>query len=190
MDELSRDRMLVIPLRLRAGTSADISISAPLYTAADGWAVKVVLQRVGAVHEVALTESAGLWAAAFVAATTAAWVPAKYRLYVVATKSPSVEVIAEDDFYLLPNPLIAGSNTALQSEMILVDAAITAVLEGKGVKSYQIQTDVGSRQLERMTLAELREHKNWLTRQIEKEAVEMGMKKPTAWRNIGTKFTR
>lgn len=180
----------MIPLRLRAGTSADISINAPLYTAADGWAVKVVLQREGEVREIALTEAAGLWAGAFMAETTATWTPAQYRLYVVATKSPSVEVIQEDDFCLLPNPLIAGSRTALQSEMVLVDAAITAVLEGRGVKSYQIQTDVGSRQLERMTLTELRDHKNWLQRQIDQEAVSMGLKKPTAWRNIGTRFAR
>lgn len=180
----------MIPTHHRAGTSADLSISMPEHREADGWTVSIHLQRDGAVHEVELTEVDSLWTGTLTAAATAEWVPGMYRLIAVASNSPEVKVFGEMDFCLLPNPLVAGSKTALQIEMSLVDAAITAVLEGKGVKSYQIQTDVGSRQLERMTLEDLRNHKRWLQRKIEQEAVSMGLKKNTAWRNIGTKFAR
>lgn len=187
---MSRDRGSVIPTRHRAGTSADLSLALPDHHSADGWSVSIHVQRDGAVHEVALAEIDGMWTGELTAAATAAWVPGMYRLFVVASKSPAVIALSEMDFCLLPNPTLAGSKTALQAEMVLVDAAITAVLQGKGVKSYQIQTDVGSRQLERMTLEDLRNHKKWLQRQIDQEAVNMGLKKPTAWRNIGTKFAR
>ena len=191
VDHVSRDRgSVAIPAQIRAGITAELSISIPDYLAADEWAVTVNLQ--GATnYSVNLTDDGtGLWSGAFVAGTTSAWAVGDYRLYVIASNSPDKHIVTEGEFRILANPTAVASPSGLQAQLVAVDVAIAAVLAGKGVKSYQIDTIAGKRQLERMSLEELRAHRQWLKREINAELEATGQRKRTAWRPIGTRFTR
>lgn len=72
--------------------------------------------------------------------------------------------------------LIADTRSRLEKDLDAVDAAITAILEGGAVHSYEIQTNVGKRSLERMSLADLRKHRMWIRGQIDEERVRLGLK--------------
>ena len=181
---------MAIPDRIRAGVTAAASISLPSYASADGWAVSILLQGAAA-QSVSMSDSGGgEWSATFVAATTASWAAGSYRAYVQAVKSAEKFIVAEGAFLILPVVTGAKVNSTWETQLAAIDAAIAAVVNGNGVKSYQIDTIAGKRQLERMTLAELREHRNWVERKLNAELETQGLKPKTAWRPIGTRFTR
>ena len=177
----------------RAGTTVVFSESLPAYPVEEGWEVYVIFHLPNEIGRVELSSgSERVWNGTISPSLTENWEPGIYQAFLLASKGEEKEVIREMSVSVLPNPLSTDRRlTRLQKELEMVTTAIEAVLEGKGVKSYQIQTTVGNRQLERMDLSELRRHKNYLEGKVEEEAVRMGTKKRSSrWRPVGVKFHR
>jgi hypothetical protein len=124
-------------------------------------------------------------------AITAAYPPGLYDLTVTVTSGTERAVAKESALAIKPDPAAASiAATALEAELAAVNAAITAVLAGEGVASYTIQTQAGSRQIQRMSLADLRDHRRYLEGKIDSERKELGLKpKNSRWKRIGTRFT-
>lgn len=185
---------MITSMRFRAGTTHSFQVALSSYTGA-GWVVKLLAKVNGdaAPTEVVLTESnltSGCWSGEITPETSTGWTPGCYSGTIIAEKDGAKYVAKEFDLIVLPNPFLANGKTANQLELEKVEAAINAVLDGKGVKSHQIQTNIGTRQLERMSLDELRKHRNWLEGRVTAELVKMGLKSRSAsnWRNIGVRF--
>lgn len=88
-----------------------------------------------------------------------------------------IAIAQTGEICVLADPLGAtDSRSQFEQDLEAVDAAIRAIIEGGAVKSYEIQTQVGRRQLERMDLDQLRAHRRWLRGMIDEERVKMGKK--------------
>ena len=66
--------------------------------------------------------------------------------------------------------------TQYEKDLEAVENAMRAVIDGKGVKSYRIHTNIGERELERMSLSELQEHHRWIKRMVNQERQKLGKK--------------
>jgi len=160
--------------------------------AADGWTAKMTL-KTGTTRIEATATSPGTsedFDIDVTAGTTAGWAAGKYEMFLTTEKGAEKYVECRRQVEVLPDPLGTGESngTTLEADLVLVDAAITAVLSGAGVQSYTLETQVGRRQVERMSLADLRAHRGWLLEQINAERVRRGSQKNTAWRRHGVKF--
>ena len=123
-------------------------------------------------------------------AVTADYPPGLYDLTVTVTDGTDRAVAKESQLAIKPDPAAASiAATALETELAAVNAAITAILAGEGVASYTIQTQAGSRQIQRMSLADLREHRRYLEGKIDSERKALGLKpKNERWKRIGVSF--
>lgn len=173
-----------------AGSKIDFSFALSDYPASE-WDSAVVVLRCGSAKEtVTLTASGDTWIGSAAPATTAGWAPGLYELAVTVTKTGDRQVAYESQLALLPDPGAESvALTALEAELAAVDTAIAAVLAGQGVASYTIQTQAGSRQIQRMSLEELRDHRRYLEGKIDAERATMGQTpKNQRWKRIGMKF--
>jgi hypothetical protein len=172
-----------------AGNKIDFAYSFPAYPASAGWAASVVLKTASARQTIVLIASGDSFVGSAPAATTEAWAPGVYDLYVLVTKGSDRQTAEQSELIIQPDPAGEASATALEQDLVRIDAAISAVLNSEGVQSYQIQTQAGMRQVQRMSLADLRAHRSWLVGQIDAERVKLGQKrKNRRWRSIGVRF--
>ena len=79
----------------------------------------------------------------------------------------------------------------LETDLDAADAAIRAVVDG-GLHSFRIQTTVSEREYEHMDLAQLRRHRAWILREIDKCKVELGQRarRRTGWRKVKSVFSK
>jgi len=161
----------------------------------DGWAVYLIVVVGSTPSRIDLTESTetpGEWKGEITPNDSEDWAPAIYSASLIAEKDDQRFVPHTIELIVAPNPLTGSGKTALQTELDLVNEAIIAVLKGKGVKSYQVQTNIGNRQLERMSLEELKKHRSWVERRVNQELIKMGLKSKNSGghRIVGTRFNR
>jgi len=173
-----------------AGDSLAFDFSLPEFPASDGWAGTVHLRSGSTKATVTLAASGDRHAATVPPAITASWLPGIYELAVTVARDSERSVAYESRLIVRPDPAAACvAKTALESELAAVDAAIAAVLAGEGVQSYTIQTVAGSRQIQRMSLEDLRDHRRYLEGKIDVERAAMGQRpRNQRWRRIGVKF--
>lgn len=157
---------------------------------ASTWAATVHLRCGSEKHAITLTADGDSHIGTVLPAVTAAYLPGLYDLKVTVTDDTDRAVALESTLSVKPDPAAATiAATALESELSAVVAAITAVLAGEGVASYTIQTQAGSRQIQRMSLADLRDHRRYLEGKIDAERVASGLKpKNQKWKRIGVSF--
>lgn len=173
-----------------AGETLEFSFSFADYPADDGWTAAVHLRCGASKVTVALAASGSAHVATVAAATTANYAPGIYDLHVMVAKDGESYVATESQLAVRPNPGAATvAATALETELAAVNASIAAVLAGEGVQAYTIQTQAGSRNVQRMSLEDLRDHRRYLEGKIDKERAEMGLKPNNrTWKRIGVKF--
>jgi hypothetical protein len=175
-----------------AGNKIDFSFPLAGYPASGGWSATVHLRCGSVKHAVALGSFGDTHTGSAAPATTASWRPGLYDLTVTVAKDGDRQVGYESQLAVLPDPAAdVITLTAREAELALVEAAITAVLEGKGVQAYSIQTQAGQRNIQRMSLEDLRDHRLYVQRQIDAERVQMGQKpNRREWKRIGVRFTQ
>lgn len=181
----------MLPFPYRAGTTGEIRLRLPDHRADDGWAAKLVIKIDGTAQEVSLTGDGAEWTGTIAAADSASWKPGRWLAYVIASKDAEVHALLERRVDILPDPTAAEEpKSEIETELELVDEAIRAVLAGQGVQRYRIQTNIGQRELERMSLQDLRRHRGYLLERLANERSRQGRRKRGTWRRIGAKFTR
>jgi hypothetical protein len=177
--------------QLTAGDSLEFDFSFPDYPASDGFVATVHLRCGSEKHAVTLTADGDNHVGTVLPAATADYLPGLYDMQVTVTDGTDRAVALESQLAVRPDPA-AGTIavTALEAELAAVNAAISAVLAGEGVASYTIQTQAGSRQIQRMSLEDLRDHRRYLEGKIDTERKDMGLKtKNSRWKRIATRFT-
>jgi hypothetical protein len=172
-----------------AGDTLDFSFSFPDYPAPT-WTATVHLRCGSSRFSKTLTASGSSYVGTVLPAVTGTYPPGLYDLTVTVTNGTDRAVALESQLAVKPDPASASiAPTALEAELAAVDAAISAVLAGEGVQAYTVQTQAGSRQIQRMSLADLREHRRYLEGKIDAERVASGLKpKNQKWKRIGTSF--
>lgn len=173
-----------------AGNKLDFSFSLSGYPASGGWAATVHLRCGSEKQTVALGNTDDTHTGSVPPGTTATWKPGLYDLSVTVANDDDRQVAYQSRLAVLADPAAETLvPTALEAELALVDAAITAVLDGKGVQAYSIQTQAGQRNIQRMSLEDLRDHRLHVQRRIDGERAEMGQKpKRREWVRIGQRF--
>jgi hypothetical protein len=124
-------------------------------------------------------------------AITAAYPPGLYDLTVTVTDGTERAVAKESTLAIKPDPAAATiALTEWEQALVQTKAAMVAVRAGEGVQSYTIQTQAGSRNINRMSLDSLEEHCLWLEQRIDRDRINLGLKpiKRRLWR-IGNRFT-
>ena len=97
-----------------------------------------------------------------------------------ATNGDEAILLSYGRLEVKPDPTEAGDKRSqIEKDLEAVDKAIRDMISGGAVQSYQIQTTVGSRQLTRMTIEELKMERRRLLR--------MTGKSPDRWRVIKTR---
>lgn len=172
-----------------AGDTLEFRFSFPDYPA-PGWVATVHLRCGSSRFTKALTADGADHVGTILPAVTGTYPPGLYDLKVTVTDGTDRAVAKETTLAIKPDPAaVTIAATALETELAAVNAAITAVLAGEGVQAYTIQTQAGSRQIQRMSLADLREHRRYLEGKIDAERVASGLKpKNQKWKRIGTSF--
>jgi hypothetical protein len=180
---------MTCPETLTAGDTLEFDLSFPDYPAGT-WTATVHLRCGSSYFTKALTADGTDHIGTVLPAVTATYPPGIYSLKVTVTDGTDRHVAHEAELVVKPDPAaVSIALTAYETELAAVDAAIAAVLAGQGVQSYTIQTQAGSRQIQRMTLAELRAHRAYLEGKIDAERGAMGEKpKNPRWKRIGMKF--
>jgi len=175
---------MAIPGTIYQNTSAEWSYSYTGYSDADGWASAVVLRSGTETASFAGVADGSGWKVSVTAAASAAVTAGEYTASVVMTKGAEREIVQVQKMWVLADPAGTPALTQWETDLAAVDAAIRAVVAGKGAKSYSIGTVNGSsRQLENMELSELRSHRSWLLGQINIERLR-GAGKQTTYRRI------
>lgn len=183
----------MIPSSFTAGSTFSATETFTDYPASDGWTAKMVAQLGSTKIQLISTASGDDHAFAATASATGAWSAGKFQLFVFVEKDSERHLARGPvDFEVWPDPAGAGAAlSALEEQLAAVDAAITAVIAGKGVQSYTFETQAGRRSAERMSLQELRAHRGWLSDRVEQErARQQGRKPRGGWRRVRTKFSR
>ncbi len=103
--------------------------------------------------------------------TTADWSPGIYVLNVIVTHGDGRSYVAhESQIAVRQNPgAETPSLSAFEQQLVKIDEAITAIGAGQGVQSYAITTAAGTRQIQRMSLEDLRKHRLWVEGKIDAE---------------------
>jgi hypothetical protein len=173
-----------------AGNKIDFSFTFVAFPVSAGWTGKVVLRSASSRQEVALTASGDALAGSAAAVDTATWPPGIYDLFVLVTKGADRQTAHTAQITIFPDPgAVTPTPSALEADLARVDAAISTVLAGEGVQSYSIQTQAGQRQVQRMSLADLRSHREWLVGKIDGERAAMGLKRRNRrWKVIRPRF--
>ena len=174
-----------------AGETADFSFDFSAYPADQGWSGEVFLTCASTRYSIALVANGSAMTATADAETTAAWAAGVYDLHVRVTHSDGRSRIAHQDrLAIKPDPSSATpSLSAYEIQLRKVDEAISAIVGGQGVQSYSITTAAGSRQIQRMSLAELRTHREWLLSKIDEDRAAMCERpRNQRWKTIGVKF--
>lgn len=174
-----------------AGDTLEFDLSFADYPASDGWVATVHLRCGSSKFTKALTADGDDHIGTILPAVTATYPPGLYDMTVTVTDGTDRAVAKETQLAIKPDPAAATlSLTALETELAAVVTAITAVLAGEGVQSYTIQTQAGSRNVQRMTLESLRDHRRYLEGKIDAERKALGLTpKNNRWKRIGTRFT-
>lgn len=180
----------MVPTVTFAGETLKLELSFGAYPANDGWACDVVFRSGQEKHSASLTGDGARFVGTVAAASTAEWSPGVYDWHAIVSKDGETYVPTQGTLAVNPNPNADGvALTAFEQQLQKVDAAIAAVVAGEGVASYTIQTAVGSRQIQRMSLADLRAHRRWLEDKIAAERTALGQKpKRKQWVRIGNRF--
>jgi hypothetical protein len=168
---------------IQKGTTAKFSFSFPEYPPAD-WDAIMIINAGAVAQQFPSTVADGSFHVKITPAQSSALHSGTHQFVLrVTKKNDSTEVAnAKTGELFIENDItfISDTRTRLEKDLDAVDAAITAILEGGAVHSYEIQTNVGKRSLERMSLADLRKHRMWIRGQIDEERVRLGLKPRTA----------
>lgn len=182
----------MLPATIYAGASWEATYSLTRKPA-DGWASRLVLRNkeTQEVYQVGAVPDGQKYKLAITPTISAAWAPGEYTAHLYASKTGEDEHHHSQSISILPNPAGNAVTDPLRDELADVNAAISGVLAGKGVQSYQFETAVGRRSADRMSLEELRKHRDDLMRRIEnRDAKAEGRKSRHGWRKIQGKFVR
>ncbi len=174
-----------------AGDTLEFSFSFSDYPASGDWVATVHLRSGANKFSQALTSSGDSHVGTVLPATTAEYPPGIYDMTVTVTDGTERHVAHEQQLVIKPDPAAASiALTALETELAAVNTAITAVLAGEGVQAYTIQTQAGSRNVQRMSLESLRDHRRYLEGKIDGERAAMGAEpKNRTWKRIGVSFS-
>ncbi|MDB6078159.1 MAG: hypothetical protein JWO82_1906 [Akkermansiaceae bacterium] len=173
-----------------AGNKIDFSFVFSAYPVSAGWTGSVVLRSASSRFTVALAASGNALVGSAIASVTATWPAGVYDLFVLVANGADRQTAHTQQITIFPDPGAATATpSALEADLARVDASISAVLAGEGVQSYQIQTQAGMRQVQRMSLADLRSHRSWLLGLIDAERAAAGLtRKNRRWKRIGHRF--
>lgn len=101
----------------------------------------------------------------------------EYFLRLTNVASGDVVTPVSGQLLLLPDPSeLNDVRTQYEKDLEAVEGAMRAVITGGGAKRYKIQTNVGERELERMSLEELQQHHRWIKKQVNLERIALGKK--------------
>lgn len=175
--------------QLTAGDTLEFDFAFADYPAPT-WVATVHLRCGSSKFTKALTASGTSHIGTILPAVTKDYPPGLYDLTVTVTDGTDRAVAKESTLAIKPDPAASTiAATALETELAAVVTAIDGVLSGKGVQAYTIQTQAGSRQIQRMSLADLREHRRYLEGKIDAERKALGQKpKNERWKRIGVSF--
>lgn len=183
----------MIPDSIIANTSQEWEFSLSEYPPSSGYTAEVTLRNGGTQYTVTATDDgASTYTATQTATQTAAWTAGQYDVFVFAVSGDDRHLALTGQMCVVPDPSSdnAGSTiTQFETDLAAVDTAIRAIITGGGVKSYSVQTVAGgARQLERMTLDELRSHRRWLQEMVDAERRKCGKSRTGGYRRVLVKL--
>ena len=100
----------------------------------------------------------------------------KYRIhYRYHNSAEEVQFVEGAEVCFLAAPTESGdTRSQFELDLAALDNAIRAKIAGGAVEEYEIHTTVGRRSLKNLPLSELREHRRWVVKQVDRERVSLG----------------
>lgn len=98
-----------------------------------------------------------------------------------------ISIIPGPRIYFRPSPTASGDQrTQPEIDLEALDAAIRAKITNGAVESYSIDTTVGKRNLQNMSLADLRLHRRFVAGQVDKERTKAGLPRTSGnqWKKV------
>lgn len=182
-----------IPSSIFAGETIAWEESLDNYRPGDGWAADLILSSDGAADSLIINGvaegEAFRWD--YSATGTATLDLGGYRWAIKVAKDDERQIAATGRLQIYADPLEAPAElTQLQTDLAGCEAAIrAAVTDQEGVARFSFSSTIGNRDVEFRSLAEMRAHRAWLAREIDRVKGRLGYGRKGGWQNIQVKLS-
>lgn len=163
-----------------AGDTISFLVTEPDYKASAGWVVKLRLTPSapgGTAIDITSTAEGDSHRVLVAAATSAAWVAGSYSVATWAENGADVHTISQAQISIAPNPrtLAAGTDTRSLARKALEDCR-TALATFRATKGLTRSYQIGIRQFEFASTAEIIKEIGYWEREVNKEDIAAGRK--------------